>query len=163
MHGIFPVIVSMPISCLDGTVVRESICFHRIFGILWGLLYTPVCVSWKRTMLWSTAFRVGYQITFVVTLFQPPMFLVCFFLSAYSVSYCERHTFFFVFVVKILCVSNFYTQCRAWICNPEIKSHMLHWVGQPGAPEISYNACGFCLFILVVPAVFISVFEGQVI
>lgn len=39
------------------------------------------------------------------------------------------------FFLKIL--SNFYTQCRAWTHNLKIKSHMLHWLSQSGAPVTS--------------------------
>ena len=42
-------------------------------------------------------------------------------------------TFFFHFL-KILFLSNLYNQHGAWTYNPEVKSHMLYWLSQPGAP-----------------------------
>lgn len=33
-------------------------------------------------------------------------------------------------------LGNLYTQCETRICNPKIKSHMLHQQSQPGIPEL---------------------------
>ena len=32
--------------------------------------------------------------------------------------------------------SKLYAQCRAWAQDPEIKSHMLYWLSQPGVPGL---------------------------
>ena len=39
---------------------------------------------------------------------------------------------------KILFLSNLYTQRGALTHNPEIKSCVLHWLSQPGAPRIVF-------------------------
>ena len=39
----------------------------------------------------------------------------------------------FFFFLKILSLSNLYTQHGARTCNSEIKSHLLYWLSQPGA------------------------------
>lgn len=36
-------------------------------------------------------------------------------------------------------LSNLYTKCGVWTHNPEIESHMLHLVSQPGAPDGTCN------------------------
>ena len=43
---------------------------------------------------------------------------------------------FFFFFFDVLFLSNLYTQCGAWPCNPEIKSCMLHQLRQTGAPTL---------------------------
>ena len=42
----------------------------------------------------------------------------------------------FTFFLKILFLSNLYTQHGARTHNLEIKSHMLYWLSQPGAPQL---------------------------
>ena len=42
----------------------------------------------------------------------------------------QRYFFFF-----LKSLSNFHTQYRAWTHNPEIKSHMLRQLSQPGSPH----------------------------
>ena len=41
------------------------------------------------------------------------------------------------FIFKILFLSNLYTQCGAWAHSPEISSHMLYLLSQPGAPDMN--------------------------
>ena len=42
--------------------------------------------------------------------------------------------FFSFFFLSIVFLSNLYTQCGAWTYNPDIQSHMLFQMSQPGVP-----------------------------
>ena len=41
---------------------------------------------------------------------------------------------------------NLYTQCRAWTHDTEMRSHMLYWLSQPGAPH-SWHLINSCWII----------------
>ena len=46
--------------------------------------------------------------------------------------------FYFFFFLKILFLSHLYTQCRAWIHAPKIRSHMPFQLSQSGSPSLLF-------------------------
>ena len=46
----------------------------------------------------------------------------------------------FHFLKKILFLSSRHTRWGAWTHNPVIKSHMIHWLSQPGTPHFVFDS-----------------------